>query len=165
MTLASFCCPRAVSWGAPIIGVLGMLATDAPAASRFDALLGAWSGSGRSTYQDGQAEPIRCTAYYTENGPRLRLAIRCQSASTDIEIRGQLTASGERASGTWEERTFHASGEANGRLAGNRMTLSIAGGGFSGSMSVVFGGGRQVVTIATEGISLKSVTVTLLKSG
>jgi hypothetical protein len=61
MTLAIFCRPRAVSWGAPIIGVLGMLATDAPAASRFDALLGAWSGSGRSMYQDGQAEPIRCT--------------------------------------------------------------------------------------------------------
>jgi hypothetical protein len=80
-------------------------------------------------------------------------------------MRGQLTASGERVSGTWEERTFHASGEANGRLAGNRMTLSIASGGFSGSMSAVFGGGRQVVTIATEGISLKSVTVTLLKSG
>ena len=64
-----------------------------------------------------------------------------------------------------EERTFNASGEANGQFAGNRMTLSIAGGGFSGSMSVVFGGSRQVVTIATEGISLKSVTVTLLKSG
>jgi hypothetical protein len=45
------------------------------------------------------------------------------------------------------------------------MTLSIASGGFSGSMSAVVGGGRQVVTIATEGNSHKSVTVTLLKSG
>jgi hypothetical protein len=32
-------------------------------------------------------------------------------------------------------------------------------------MSVLLGGGRQVVTITTEGISLKSVTVTLTKSG
>ena len=165
MTLPSFCRQRAFFWWAPITGVLAILATDAPAASRFNALLGAWSGSGRSTYQDGQTEPMRCTAFYTGNGPRLRLAIRCQSASNEIEIRGQLTASGDRISGTWEERTFNASGEANGRLAGNRMTLSVAGGGFSGSMSVVFSGGRQVVTIATEGISLKSVTVTLLKSG
>jgi hypothetical protein len=56
-------------------------------ASRFDPLLGAWSGSGRSSYQDGQTEPIRCTAYYAASGSRLRLAIRCQSASNEIEIR------------------------------------------------------------------------------
>jgi hypothetical protein len=95
----------------------------------------------------------------------LRLAIRCQSASNEIEIRGQLTASGNSISGTWEERTFNASGEASGRFAGNRMSLSVRGGGFSGSMSVLLGGGRQVVTIATEGISLRSVTVTLTRSG
>jgi hypothetical protein len=135
------------------------------AAGRFDALLGAWSGSGRSSYQDGQTERVRCTAYYTESGSRLRLAIRCQSASNEIEIPGQLTASGNSISGTWEERTFNASGEASGRFAGNRMSLSVRGGGFSGSMSVLLGGGRQVVTIATEGISLRSVTVTLTSSG
>jgi hypothetical protein len=78
---------------------------------------------------------------------------------------GQLVASGDNISGTWEERTFNASGEASGRFTGNRMNLSVKGGGFSGSMSVLLGGGRQVVTIATEGISLKSVTVTLTKSG
>lgn len=134
-------------------------------AGRFDPLLGAWSGSGRSSYQDGQTEPIRCTAYYTESASRLRLAIRCQSASNEIEIRGQLTASGDGVSGTWEERTFNALGEASGRFSGNRMTLSVKGGGFSGSMSVLLDGGRQVVTIATEGISLKSVTVTLSRGG
>lgn len=134
-------------------------------ASRFDPLLGAWSGSGRSSYQDGQTEPIRCAAYYTASGSRLRLAIRCQSASNEIEIRGQLVASGENVSGTWEERTFNASGEASGRFTGNRMGLSVKGGGLSGSMSVLLGGGRQVVTITTEGIPLKRVTVTLSKSG
>lgn len=139
--------------------------TTGMANSRFKPLLGAWSGSGRSTYQDGQAEPIRCNAYYSESGSRLRLAIRCQSSGNEIEIRGQLTANGDNLSGTWEERTFNASGEASGRFTSNRINLSVEGGGFSGTMAVQFGAGRQVVSITTEGISLKSVTVTLSKGG
>lgn len=137
----------------------------APAAGRFDALLGAWSGSGRSIYQDGQSEPIRCTAFYTDGGQRLRLAIRCHSASNAIEIRGQLTTEGDSVSGTWEERTFNASGEATGRFRGDGLTLTIKGGGFSGAMAVQVSGARQIITISTEGISLKSVAVTLARSG
>lgn len=44
-----------------------------------------------------------------------------------------------------------------------RLNVSITGGGFSGSMLVTFGGARQTVLISTEGISMKSVTVTLSK--
>ena len=135
------------------------------AATPFDALIGAWSGSGQIRYQDGQSEPVRCTAYYTEGGQRLRLAIRCKSTSNEIEIRGQLISRGETVTGTWEERTFHASGEASGRIANNRIILSVAGGGFSGSMSVSYGASRQIVVISTEGISMKSVNVTLTKGG
>ena len=135
------------------------------AATPFDALIGAWSGSGQIRYQDGQSEPVRCTAYYTEGGQRLQLAIRCKSTSNEIEIRGQLISRGETVTGTWEERTFHASGEASGRIANNRIILSVAGGGFSGSMSVSYGGSRQIVVISTEGISMKSVNVTLTKGG
>ena len=133
------------------------------AATSFDALIGAWSGSGQIRYQEGQSEPVRCTAYYTEGGQRLHLAIRCRSTSNEIEIRGQLTSRGETITGTWEERTFNASGEASGRIANNRITLSVVGGGFSGSMSVSYTGSRQVVVISTEGISMKSVNVTLTK--
>jgi hypothetical protein len=89
---------------------------------------------------------------------------RCQSASTAIEIRGQLTAQGDRISGTWEERTFNETGEATGRFMGDRLTLAVNGSGFSGTMSVQLGGARQM-TIATQGISLKSGTVALTRSG
>ena len=44
------------------------------------------------------------------------------------------------------------------------MSLSIAGGGFSGSMSVAYAGSRQVVTINTQGIKMRSVNVTLTRS-
>ena len=44
------------------------------------------------------------------------------------------------------------------------MALSITGGVFSGSMTVSYGGRRQVVTIAIQGLSIKSVNVTLVRS-
>ncbi|HEY7550565.1 MAG TPA: hypothetical protein VH913_13755 [Hyphomicrobiaceae bacterium] len=135
----------------------------ARADSLFDSLIGSWSGQGQIRYDDGQAEGIRCTAYYTGGGDRLRLAIRCRSATTEVEIRGQLMAEGERLIGTWEERTFNASGEANGRITGDKMSLSVTGGGFKGAMSVSYAGAKQVVNISTEGIRMRSVNVTMGK--
>jgi hypothetical protein len=148
-----------------LVGIIAGPVTALAAGTLFDALVGAWSGGGQVRYQDGESEPVRCTAYYTEDRQRLRLAIRCKSASTEVEVRGQLTARGQILAGTWEERTFNASGEASGRMLGNRITLSIVGGGFSGTMSVSVGGSRQVVVISTEGIPMKNVTVTLTKGG
>ncbi len=155
---------RAAYWQVLVaVGVVALFATAAAGGTAFDALVGTWSGSGQIKYQDGQTERVRCTAYYSEGGERLALAIRCRSDSNQIEVRGHLTQRGERVTGDWEERTFNASGNAEGRISATRLNVSITGGGFSGSMSVTFGGARQTVVISTEGISMKSVTVTLSK--
>jgi hypothetical protein len=130
----------------------------------FDSLRGSWSGSGQIRYDDGTAEGIRCTAYYTGQGAELRLAIRCESGSSKVEIRGQLKAQGEKLSGTWEERTFNASGEASGRVSDDKMSIAVVGGGFKGAMSVSTAGAKQSVNIYTEGIKMKSVSITLGKS-
>ena len=156
---------RVLRWGIPC--ALAAMVWQAPAVradTLFDTLMGSWAGAGQIRYDDGQAEDIRCTAYYTGGGAQLRMAIRCRSSNTEVEIRGQLTAQGEKLAGTWEERTFNASGEASGRVAGDKMSLSVAGGGFKGSMSVTSAGAKQTVTISTEGIRLRSVNVTLGKS-
>jgi hypothetical protein len=136
----------------------------AQAATLLDRLMGSWSGAGQIRYDDGQSEGVRCSAYYTGGSDRLRLAIRCRSESTEVEIRGLLSRQGETLVGTWEERTFNASGDASGRIAGDKMSLSVSGGGFSGSMTVAYAGSRQVVTISTQGIKMRSVNVTLAKS-
>lgn len=130
----------------------------------FDSLRGSWSGSGQIRYEDGTAEGIKCTAYYTGEGAQLRLAIRCESDSNKVEIRGQLTAQGETLSGTWEERTFNAAGDAKGRVTADKMSLSIVGGGFKAAMSVSAAGVKQSVNIYSEGIKMKSVSITLGKS-
>jgi hypothetical protein len=157
--------PAGPSWRV-LACALALAAWQAPANAEplFDSLQGSWAGQGQIRYDDGQSEGIRCNAYYTGGGEKLRMAIRCRSATTEVEIRGELTAQGDKLMGTWEERTFNASGEASGRLAGDKMSLSVTGGGFKGAMSVASAGAKQVVTISTEGIRMRSVSVTLAKS-
>lgn len=122
-------------------------------------LAGSWSGSGRIQYTDGSSESLRCTAYYTGGGNELRMAIQCQSQSNSIHMRSRLRIDGARASGDWEERTFNANGSASGRVGGDSMSLSLSGGGFTGSMSVSFSKSQHSVSISTQGIGMSKATI------
>jgi hypothetical protein len=158
---------RRLRWAVIPCALAGMMLWQMPvglAETLFDSLRGTWSGSGQIRYDDGKADAIKCTAYYTGEGEQLRLAIRCESGDNKVEIRGQLAAQAGKLSGTWEERTFNASGDASGSVTADKMSLSISGGGFKGSMSVSAAGGKQAVTISTEGIKMKGVSITLSKS-
>jgi hypothetical protein len=126
-------------------------------------LLGTWSGVGKIIFEGGRSERIKCNAYYTGGGAELRLAIRCASAGYNIKIRSVLRREGDKLSGTWEERTYNASGEVKGRLVAHRISLSISGGGLSGSMSIAFGASRQSVAISTAGIELKGVKISFFR--
>jgi hypothetical protein len=147
-----------------LVGLVLLLLPVARADALFDNLLGSWGGGGQIRYTDGKSEDIRCTAYYTGGGEKLRLAIRCRGGNAEVEIRGELSAQGDKLTGSWEERTFKAAGEASGRYAADKMTLTVTGGGFSGAMTVTTTGAKQVVSITTEGIEMRSVNVTLSKS-
>jgi hypothetical protein len=135
----------------------------AEAASPFADLEGSWSGSGRIRLDDGKTEGLKCKAYYLpkDGGAELGLALRCASASNKIELRATLAASGNRVSGSWEERTFNASGSVTGHATDSRINLSIAGGGFRGSMAVTTTGKSQVISVSTQGIALRGVNVNL----
>ncbi len=133
------------------------------AAGPFDTLLGSWQGAGQIKLSDGRTERLKCNAYYTGGGSQLGMAIRCQSESSNVEIRSKLSQTGSRISGTWEERTFNAVGTASGQASGNRISLQISG-GVSGTMQVSFSASRQSVAISTQGIALKSVTIDLSRS-
>jgi hypothetical protein len=133
------------------------------AANPFDTLLGSWKGSGQIQLSDGRRERLKCNAYYTGGGSQLGMAIRCQSESSNVEIRSKLSLSGSRISGTWEERTFNAQGTASGSASGDRITLQISG-GVTGTMRVSYSGSRQSVSISTQGIALQSVTIDLSRS-
>jgi len=139
---------------------LAAAAGPAAAAATFAPLLGTWGGSGTYKLQDGTSEKIRCDAYYTGTGSQLGIAVRCAGQTNKIEMRSKLTANGSSLSGNWEERTYNASGTVTGTLSETAIALSITG-GLQGSMHITYDKSTQSVAIKTEGIPLKSVTISL----
>ena len=135
----------------------------ADAGTPFDTLLGSWRGSGQIELDQGRRERLKCNAYYTGGGSQLRMAILCQSESSNVQIRSALSESGGRISGTWEERTYNAQGNASGQISSGKLSLSISG-GVTGTMIVTFTSSRQSVAITTQGVALKSVSIDLTRS-
>jgi len=152
--------------GLVAVAVLFGTAGEVAAQSPFASLGGSWAGSGQVRFTNGASESLRCRAYYNpkESGSALGLAIICASPSSKIELRAQLVYQGGRVSGTWEERTFNAAGDVSGHASANKFSLSITGGGFSGSMAVGFSGGSQSVTISTSGIGMTGVNINLTRT-
>lgn len=126
-------------------------------------LLGSWSGNGRITYTDGSSEGISCNAYYTGSASDLRMAIQCKSDKNPIHIRSQLRVDGSRITGTWEERTFNASGTATGSTSAGAMKLDVTGGGFNGTMTVAISKATHTVSITTTGIAMSTATMNFSK--
>lgn len=136
------------------------LTTSATADPSFEPLIGSWGGSGTYRLQDGTSERLKCDAYYTGGGSQLGIAVRCAGKDNKIEMRSKLSSSGGALRGSWEERTYNASGDVTGKLTAQQLTLAITG-GVAGSMKITYDRTKQNVAIATEGIPLKSVTVSL----
>jgi hypothetical protein len=156
----------ATSWrrlAAIAISALAMLGGTAYASGPFDALGGAWRGSGQIRLEDGRHESLRCKAYYApqQRGASLGLSLRCASASNRIELRAELVSRGGRVHGSWEERTFNASGRVSGVASGHRIRLSISGGGLSGSMTVMTTGHRQSISVRTDGAALRGINISM----
>jgi hypothetical protein len=123
---------------------------------------GAWSGSGQFRLEDGRTERIRCTALYSSRGgATLGLALRCASAGNKIELRAKLVARGSRVSGSWEERSYSASGQVSGVAAGNSLRLAINGGALSGFMVVTTNGRSQSISVRTDTSALRGVNISL----
>jgi hypothetical protein len=137
--------------------------TNADTGNSFDVLLGSWRGGGQMELSEGKIERLKCNAYYTGGGSRLGVAIRCQSELSNIEFRSKLSQSGGRITGTWEERTYNAEGIASGQATNGNINLTISG-GVTGSMLVSFGASRQSVSISTQGIALKGVSIDLTRN-
>ncbi|KAB2943680.1 MAG: hypothetical protein K8F92_13300 [Hyphomicrobium sp.] len=133
----------------------------------FVSMSGYWSGPGRIHYDGGVAEALSCKAYYTTKNQidRLSIVLRCASPSNKIELRAQLVAQGENLSGSWEERTFNASGTVTGRVSEGQVSLSIDGGGFSAAMLVTQETSNQSVSITTQGVGFNEVSVSLTRKG
>lgn len=147
---------------AAMVGLFATTPSRHAEASPFDTLLGSWRGSGKIMLDSGP-ERLSCNAYYTGGGSQLGLAIRCKSDTTSVEIRSKLSLSGSQITGNWEERTFNASGAASGTASPGRISIRVSG-SVNGSMVVSYSKSSQSVSISTQGIALKSVSINLTRS-
>jgi hypothetical protein len=136
--------------------------SEARAESPFEMLAGTWVGSGQIRLDNGKSEALKCRAFYTQrDAGGLGIALRCASASNKIELRASLSQNSGAVDGSWEERTFNAMGTVKGKMTPSKINLSITGGTFSGSMNVSILGERHSVSIETNGIGLKGVSINL----
>ena len=132
-------------------------------AQSFNALLGSWSGQGQLTFKGAATENVKCKSYNTSKAGDLRLVIRCASASYRVEIRSKLNKAGAKLSGQWEERTYNATGKANGSIDDGSLSLTVSGGGLTGEMYVKYDARTMTVSIITRGIKMQSVRITLAR--
>lgn len=133
---------------------------DAAPRNPVSTLKGSWKGGGSFKLADGTSERISCNAYYTGGGTQLGLAILCSSSANKIHMRGKVSFSGSRVSGTWEERTYNAEGRLSGKSTSGKLSMSISG-NVRGSMNVTYGARKQNVHISTVGSNLTTVDITL----
>jgi hypothetical protein len=140
----------------------GGSAASAPAP--FEVVKGSWGGGGSLTLEGGKSEKLDCTAYYTSSGGgrKLGVALRCAGQSTKFELRSHLDNTGGMVSGSWEERTFNASGDTSGVLKPGRLSLHFHG-GVAGNMSVAFSASRQSISIsiATAGAAVTGIHINM----
>jgi hypothetical protein len=127
-------------------------------ASDLIGLQGSWGGSGAATFDGGSKEAMRCNGYYKGDGDALSMVIKCASAGAKIELRGQLVGKDGTVTGTWEERTYNASGSVKGSSEPGALKVAIDG-GIEGTLSVAFTEKSQTVAIATTGTSLRTVNI------
>lgn len=137
---------------------------DAAAQDAFLTMAGTWKGPGRIEFAEGSAEALLCRAYYTtKEGGLLNIAIRCASPSNKIELRAKVAAQGNVLTGSWEERTFNASGNVTGHAKDDEISLSIDGGGFTASMVVKHLSAQQTVVITAKGVAFTKVSLSLAR--
>jgi len=138
------------------------LSTNSAAAdASLDVLVGSWRGDGTMSFESGKSETISCNGYYRSVG-NLSVAIRCKGTSSDFELRSKLNSDGDKISGSWEERTYNAAGDASGTASAGKLNVQFSG-SLTGSLEMSFSSSSQSVSVLvdTKGAGIKGVRVSL----
>lgn len=144
------------------LGVASFAST-APADPLAD-LGGYWTGTGSVILANGNKERVKCSVVYkvTEN-TQIRQSLRCASQDYSINALAELTLKGAQVTGSWEEKTYSATGQVRGKYTGNEFRLSIEGGNFTAAMNVNISDCKQSISISPQGLEVNSISLGLAK--
>jgi len=140
---------------------VSLSAYSASANPGLDVLAGSWHGDGTMSFEDGKTESISCKGYYKGAGD-YSIVIRCKGTSSDFELRSKLKSNGDKVSGSWEERTYHATGDATGTASAGKLNIQFSG-SLTGGLEMSFSSSSQSVSVSvgTKGAGIKGVQVSL----
>jgi hypothetical protein len=126
-----------------------------------DVLAGTWQGAGTISFESGESESISCNGYYKGAGI-LSVVIRCKGAASNFELRSKLDSNGDKVSGSWEERTYNATGEVSGTASAGKLDVQFSG-SLTGRLEMSFSSSSQSVSVSvgTKGAGIKGVRVNL----
>jgi hypothetical protein len=127
------------------------------------ALSGTWRGDGTMSFESGQTESISCNGYYKGVG-HLSVVLRCKGPSSNFELRSRLQSDGDKVSGSWEERTYNATGSVSGTTSPGRLNVQFSG-TLIGNLEMSFSPSTQSVSVSvgTKGAGIKDVRVGLTR--
>ena len=140
-----------------------IIASPAMAEAPLDALNGSWAGGGTLTFDDGGSEKLNCNGYYkSAGGQNLSVVIRCKGSATSFELRSKLSVNGDKVTGSWEERTYNATGGASGTSSPGKLQVNFSG-SLTGTLSMSYSasGVSVSVSVGTAGAGIKSAQVSL----
>ena len=134
-------------------------------AAPIEDLSGYWSGSGSVTLSNGRTESVKCAVTYkvSDGGGQVRQSMRCASADYSINALAELQIKGSQVSGSWEEKTYSATGLVTGRYTGSTFVLSIEGANFTAAMNVSVSDCKQSISIAPKGLEVSKISIGLGK--
>lgn len=134
-----------------------------PAPSSFLPFIGSWTGTGQVRLEDGRSEQIKCRAYYTDRPSGMGIALKCASGGSKIDLRAQLQSDGARIQGNWEERQYNAAGSIAGVAAGNKLSMTLDGGGLNAAVVVTTSGAAQTFSISTDAGMVRGAQIGLAR--
>ena len=143
------------------VATVGLSTNPAAADASLDILAGSWRGDGTMSFESGETENISCNGYYKGTGT-LSVVIRCKGTSSNFELRSKLEANGDKVSGSWEERTYNATGDVSGAASAGKLNVQFSG-SLTGSLEMAFSSSSQSVSVSvgTKGAGIKGVRVSL----
>jgi hypothetical protein len=145
-------------------GLAAALAGTAAVAGPIEDLDGYWSGGGTVVFSEG-AERVKCAVRYKvgQGGTQIRQTLRCASADYSINGTADFSVRGAQVDGTWEEKTYSATGQISGRYTGSSLVLSIKGANFSAAMTIGLSTCKQSITIHPRGLEVRRISMSLAK--
>jgi hypothetical protein len=148
-----------------VAGCLAAASSVPAAAATIEDMNGYWSGNGSVVLSNGNTERVKCSVVYkvTDGGAQIRQTMRCASADYKIDALADLHVKGERVSGSWEEKTYSATGAVSGRFSDNNFVLSIQGANFSAAMNVSVSDCKQNISISPQGLEVTRISIGLGK--